>query len=446
MSSAQAFAKGSIRFERISYKMTDISKHGSHDVVVIGAGLAGSCTALELARQGLRVVLLDRDRMPMNRASRRNEGKIHLGLIYAADPTFATAELQLRGGLSFYPLLSRWIGDRVDSLETSTPFVYLVAGDSVLTPEQLQSHYAKVEQSYRQQIADDPSLSYLGTLPTYLTRRLPLEKIDKRLNSSGLSAAFETSELAVDTDQLSEHIARAITADDNIEFFPHHCVHEIESRENGFVLSGESTGSSWSHQCEQVVNATWESRLMLDASLGLEPPPGWLYRLKYRVLARCPDRLHNAPSTTMVLGRYGDVVIRPNGTAFLSWYPAGMQGWSDQLAPPSQWTNACQGDRLSQEPSLADQIIDGIADWYPDIAGCTPYQLDAGAIVAYGNTDVDDPESGLHDRTQVGVFSVDGYHSVDPGKLTTAPYFAMQAAERVLSHASNPVAASSSLA
>jgi hypothetical protein len=32
----------------------------------------------------------------------------------------------------------------------------------------------------------------------------------------------------------------------------------------------------------------------------------------------------------------------------------------------------------------------------------------------------------------VGVSSSDGYHSVDPGKLTTAPLFAALAAERVL--------------
>jgi hypothetical protein len=37
----------------------------------------------------------------------------------------------------------------------------------------------------------------------------------------------------------------------------------------------------------------------------------------------------------------------------------------------------------------------------------------------------------LHGRTRVGVTSVDGYHSVNPGKLTTAPLFAELAAARV---------------
>jgi hypothetical protein len=149
------------------------------------------------------------------------------------------------------------------------------------------------------------------------------------------------------------------------------------------------------------------------------------------VLANLPDSLINAPSITMVLGSYGDVVIRSNGTAYLSWYPAGMRGWSNALVPPSEWDSACKGNNQSQSTSIVDEIIEGIQAWYPEIGHCRPYQLDAGAIVAYGSTDVDDPGSGLHDRTRIGVLSSGGYHSVDPGKLTTAPYFAMQVADSV---------------
>lgn len=58
--------------------------------------------------------------------------------------------------------------------------------------------------------------------------------------------------------------------------------------------------------------------------------------------------------------------------------------------------------------------------------------MDAGSILAYGRTDVDDPSSTLHDRSRIGVVSLDGYHSVEPGKLTTAPLVAAQAAAVVL--------------
>ena len=55
-----------------------------------------------------------------------------------------------------------------------------------------------------------------------------------------------------------------------------------------------------------------------------------------------------------------------------------------------------------------------------------------GAIVAWGDTDIDDPEKRtappLRDRRHIKRT----YHSVDPGKLTMAPYFADVCANRIL--------------
>lgn len=133
-----------------------------------------------------------------------------------------------------------------------------------------------------------------------------------------------------------------------------------------------------------------------------------------------------------MLGPYGDVVVRGNGTAYLSWYPIAMQGWSHELAPPAAWNGPCRGEvDDDQSRSLARQILAAIDAWYPGMGQSRPILVDAGAIVAYGKTDVGDAASALHDRTQIGVTSMGGYHSVDPGKLTTAPLFAQLAADRV---------------
>lgn len=76
--------------------MTYKIKSNSPEVAVIGSGLCGCCIALELARQGYQVELIDQDSKPMNRAGRRNEGKIHLGLIYAEERSAATASVVLQ--------------------------------------------------------------------------------------------------------------------------------------------------------------------------------------------------------------------------------------------------------------------------------------------------------------------------------------------------------------
>ena len=136
---------------------------------------------------------------------------------------------------------------------------------------------------------------------------------------------------------------------------------------------------------------------------------------------------------TMVVGRYGDVVIRPDDTVFLSWYPEGLQGWTNDVVPPSSWAGPCTGnvDPASAE-KLSTNIIREISKWYPGLEDLRVLQVDAGAIVACGTSDVDDSKSELHTRTVIGVTSRDGYHSLDPGKLTTAPLYGYAAAQRVL--------------
>jgi glycine/D-amino acid oxidase-like deaminating enzyme len=402
-------------------------------VLIAGAGLLGSCIALELARRRIQVVLLDQDSQPMNRSSLRNEGKIHLGLIYANDSTFETARLQLSGALRFRRLLQRWIGAEAGKLRTSTSFTYLVARDSLLEPDRLARHYARVEEEYHAQCSSDPKLDYLGKRPPKLTERLPT--IPPEFAADFLQAAFATPELAIDTDQLAQLIRRRVRASSLIDFRGDHCIRSIEK---GDVLHVEGDGPNGNFviAADQVVNVTWERRAALDRRIGMAPSPALLHRLKFRVLVRVPPKMKRGPSATMVLGRYGDVVIRPSGLSYLSWYPTGMRGWTSAIEPPREWDEACRGNPKAgiarEVGALALRHIDR---WYPGIAKSRIALVDAGAIVALGRTDVDDAASGLHHRVNIGVISLENYHTIDPGKMTTAPLFALEAAERVATRA-----------
>ena len=53
----------------------------------------GSATALFLSRRRVRVTLFDAADQPFAGASRWNEGKIHLGYLYTADPSLDTADV-----------------------------------------------------------------------------------------------------------------------------------------------------------------------------------------------------------------------------------------------------------------------------------------------------------------------------------------------------------------
>jgi len=402
------------------------------EVAVLGAGLAGACTALELAQRGLNVTLIDRDECAMNRASLRNEGKIHLGLVYANDSSMASGYLQLTGALRFRRLLQRWVGDAVADIGISTPFTYLVASDSLLSVRDLATYYAKLDDKYQAELAADPGLDYLGTSPEHLVSEASWGKLTGYFDEGHFQGAFRTAELAVDTSQLAHALREALDEHPQVRFLPGRTIREVEELGDLLRLGGTGASGTWEMTAEHVVNATWESRLALDRHFGIDIEEGWLHRLKYRVIARLPASMREAPSVTMVLGPYGDVVVRPSGTAYLSWYPAGLQGWTHDIAPPEIWDAPCRGEVAEQfAEEIARETIDSIGSWYPGVREARPEIVDAGVIVAYGRTDVDTPDSGLHDRTRVGVHSAGRFHSVDPGKLTTAPLFAMVAADRV---------------
>ena len=88
-------------------------------IAVIGAGLTGCITALGFADRGHRVTIFERASRLLSRASTANEGKIHLGYVYSADPSFHTAERLIDDALLFRPLVERWISAATRRCRTS---------------------------------------------------------------------------------------------------------------------------------------------------------------------------------------------------------------------------------------------------------------------------------------------------------------------------------------
>jgi len=407
-------------------------------IAILGAGLQGTCIALELARRGSVVELLDQDELPLNRASLRNEGKVHLGFVYAKDPTLRTARLMLRGALGFRPLLSRWTGGMFDRLAPSTPFQYLVPDDSSWSPLDLGEHYAAVQRLYEEELLR-PGVDYLGARPARLWRRLEPREYAPFAAAERLQAGFATVEVSVPVHETAAVLRGAVSAHPGIRPRMGHRVQEVARTASGFRVEGaRADGARWSLECDQVVNALWEGRLAIDGGLGLPPTRPWVHRLKYRVMVELPERLRGIPSFTFVLGAYGDVVAYGDGHAYVSWYPECLKGWSADIEPPAGWAPACTG-RLprAEQTAIARRVLDAFDRLVPGLAQARVLAVDGGVIFAWGSTDITDPTSELHRRDDTGVLSVDGYHSVNTGKLTTAPLFAVEAADRVAGRAAH---------
>src|SRR6516225_9821652 len=95
-------------------------------VGVLGGGMQGCCCALALAERGAEVILFDRNEQLLSRATVANEGKVHLGYMYANDTSYSTARMMMNGALAFAPFISRHLEIGAKSLNVSQPAAYVV--------------------------------------------------------------------------------------------------------------------------------------------------------------------------------------------------------------------------------------------------------------------------------------------------------------------------------
>ena len=398
-------------------------------VAILGAGSAGSCAALELASRGVSVDLYDENDEPITRASLHNEGKIHLGLLYAKDESLNTSRLMIEGALQFSSLLSRWID--FDSAVLSTPFLYAVHRGSMVSVERLERHYARCERAFEETQAR-LGTSYLGLETTLRWRRMPETEAHLLLSPEHFEAVFETSERAVDPRTVAVGLRAAVRAEPLIRFVGSTRVRRVERRGgSGFRVHFVQGDEAGHESYEQVANTLWHGRLKIDEGMGLAPEQRWLFRYKFANRVFVPLAPDDVPSVTCVLGSFGDVVNFGERGYFLSWYPVGMIGSSGDLSPPD-W------DAQLDSRVRYDIFQRSLGPWLercPRLAEVAFTESDVdpggGVIFAWGDSDIDDPASLLHTRYEIGVHTVDGYHTVNTGKYTTAPLMGYHLAQRV---------------
>lgn len=399
------------------------------NVGVMGGGLQGCCVAMALADRGARVTMFDRNPSLLTRAAVANEGKVHLGYMYGGDPSLQTARMMMRGALSFAPILGQRLAKNVADFETSDPAAYVVHRRSQQEPRRIHAYLNGVHTLVQEAAGRGQRRDYFNADLTRPIRPWSKLEVESELTSEAL-AAFQSPEVAIDPLALADLIRERIAATPNIEVKTDHLVTSVDPERT--EVATEWDGVIQRDRFDHLVNSLWDGRIAIDSAAGMRPRRAWIHRLKYGVSFRPPAGSQLARSMTIVLGPFGEVVRYRNGTVYLTWYPSCLTERSFDTEPPF-WP-------ITPDEPLRSTIFEGT---YAGLAAIHPvlseYASDAlsdvivrgGPIVAWGETDIDDPKSELHRRFEIGVTTVGSYHSVDPGKLTMAPFFAEECARRI---------------
>lgn len=374
----------------------------------------GCSLALFLARRGARVTLIDRASELFARASRWNEGKIHLGFLYAGDPTLATARKLIPGGLAFRPLVEELVGRSIEGAVSQSDDVYLTHRDSVVDASAMQRYLAEVAKL----VADQDGRGGFSVAP----KRLTPTELAQITAAPEIVAGFSVPERSVHTGLVADWFVEAIRAEPAIDVRLNCCISGVAEDTSGWrVEANPPTEAAY----DVIINALWEGRAAIDRTAGLSDSGTWSYRYRLSLFARTA-RECRLPSAVIATGPFGDMKNYNGRDLYLSWYPAGLVADldtpADNVQPPAS-AALIEATRSSLGHFFAN-LRDAIEGAQMIVGG--------GWIVAPGGGSLADPASALHRRDRFGVSRRGSYFSVDTGKYSTAPWLARRIADEVL--------------
>lgn len=385
---------------------------------IIGSGIQGCTIALQLVSRGYEVNLIEKNSRLYSQASVQQEGKIHLGFIYAMDTSTKTSERLLYDALHFSPILDQLIGMKINwNRLKSTRFNYLIAVDSMMDQEKLMQHYHDLNYKYHS-LLEDPNLHYLGERPGSLIDESSTRKF--RYNFNKICQVIPSVEHSIYPEDLRKIVIRKIR-DTPINILPGHNVTAVRRTSFGFETICKSVTGHLVIPSDIVINAAWDGKRKIDRTMGLQDTDIWSLRIKMGLIF---DNIHTKlDSFSMVQGSYGDLVIYPvQRQMYMSWYSHCLLQQTSEDELDQEGKALCASEiRMSEVETEIEQTIQSFQEILNIKDLSYPNRVKAGAILARGHQSITRPESQLHRRNDPPIESHDGYFSVNTGKFTSAP-------------------------
>ncbi|MDQ1380387.1 MAG: hypothetical protein QOJ71_1106 [Actinomycetota bacterium] len=402
-------------------------------VAVLGAGIMGSSTALHLARLGVPVTVFDHENAPFRGASRWNEGKIHLGFLYAADPTLGTARAVLPGGLDFKDQVETLTAIALGPVTTPGDDLYLVHRDSVTAPGAAARYFAAVSELVR---SHPEAHRYLTDASRTRVERLSPAELFDLADPSVVVAGFRVPERSVDTNRVADAFVDALDGEPLIELRPGRHVTGVaslgEQRDRWRVHTTNGRDGDAHDEdgpFDVVVNALWEGRPRVDRTVGHRPDSAEHHRYRVSLFVRTATALEPR-SAVLAVGPFGDVKSYGERDFYLSWYPTGLLARAEAVDPPPvPALNDGERERIATEVFAT---LGHVLPWVRDIErAAADVRVQGGWVYSQGGGLLDDPVAAVHRRDRLGISRLGSYFSVDTGKYSVAPTLAERLARAV---------------
>ena len=230
--------------------------------------------------------------------------------------------MMIQGALSFAGILKRLTGYNPESFVIAKPFHYYVSHETMMDLNAIHEHFQNVEDEVLR-IMQNNEYQYLNQSFDRLFERNPQTIHESLFAPQYTLGSFRTEERSVSPAAVSEIVAKSVLADQKIKFIPNTLVKSVTRLANGEVeVEQRFRRKTFITRYPCVVNCLWDGRWAIDQTAGVVDPGPWIMRFKGAINVYAPYALsHSIPSSTGVVGLFGDVVNYGNGNYYVSWYP-----------------------------------------------------------------------------------------------------------------------------
>lgn len=372
-------------------------------ITIIGGGIAGCTTAVELRKQGHEVVILERDEDVLLGTSARTPGRMGLGYHYFDSET---AKLYMTNTLGFMKRYSDcFLGDE------TTPYLrngrYFITKDSLIGLQELMASYDKMSAHFEKMCRIDNSNDIFHDY--HLHRAMDPSEFQNDVNMDKVAFAIETKELLLDWEKYKALLKSEIKQSGAAIKTGYEISQVIRTQDGKFEVisnNGESEISDY------VINCTWQNIDKINDLVGIgdaktkkdDPNESVTSRLKLLAEVELPESLREKHSMFFCVGPHAMFSNMGNGIGRITYAPVTNFGVTTDNQMPEQferWLN--HGLSPEEEEEYGRKIIEGVAEYIPEMKHAKLKRVIPGVVKSKGSVTLDDRESPFHKRNYDGV-------------------------------------------
>lgn len=222
----------------VAKQIIRIADNSKQVVGIIGGGVFGILTALEVAKKGYSVIVFEKEKEIITGASLVNHGRVHMGYHYPRDKQTV-----------------------IQSLKAKTPFENFF-GKSVV--KKINNHYMVAKEGSMTNHNNFLSFCNKMSLPYKMSWPSGL-----KISKEKIAISVKVPETILDANRMKDFLLKETSQTKNITLLTNSPVVGLEKSKNEFLVNYEPDGKKEVTACAALVNATYGSINYINKLLGL---------------------------------------------------------------------------------------------------------------------------------------------------------------------------------